>query len=101
MSNLTSPPLTCIEFPSLLEPSDPYGFFLCRASRYPSRLFSLLSQVLLFVVYYTLSIVCPTLGASVTVVVICTEAYKIIETFECEDDSLLIFPDEFKLLFVY
>ena len=37
----------------------------------------------------------------VTVVVIHTEAHKIIETFECRDDCLLIFPDEFKLLFVY
>ena len=37
----------------------------------------------------------------VMVVVINTEAHKIIETFECGDDSLLIFPDEFRLLFVY
>ena len=37
----------------------------------------------------------------VMVVIIRTEAHKIIETFECEDDSLLIFPDEFRLPFVY
>ena len=34
---------------------------------------------------YTLSIVHPTLGASVTVVIIQTEVHKIIKTFECSE----------------
>ena len=35
----------------------------------------------------------------VTVVIICTKAHKIMETFECKDIDLLLFPDEFSLLF--
>ena len=35
----------------------------------------------------------------VTVVIICTKAHKIMETFECKDIYLLLFPDEFSLLF--
>ena len=56
--NLTSLLLTITGFLSLLEPSDPYGFSLCRAKRYLSRLTAFLVYLTDIFDVATLNLLC-------------------------------------------